>query len=41
MSMRSESVKEYVLICTTDFLLKKKEEEKKKQVSKTQICGAL
>ena len=32
-SMRSESVKEYVLTRTTDFLLKKKE-KKKKQVSK-------
>ena len=38
-SMRSESVKEYVLTRTTDFLLKKK--EKKKAGVKTQICGAL
>lgn len=34
MSMRSESVKEYVLTCTTDFLLKKKEEGKKSRCQK-------
>ena len=38
-SMRSESVKEYILTRTTDFLSKKK--EKKKAGVKTQIYGAL
>ena len=41
--MRSKlvSAKEYVLGCSTDFLLKKKGKKKKKASVKTQICRAL